>query len=238
MATTTSPALNRITVYLLVSGRAGVLPMGSAWSAAFGAVTARVLGNRVLACRRGGAGSTVTDGRLAEACRKLRRGRRRHGRERAAVGHAGFQVAELSLKVSLQPAAILTLKRSQVVNPALELLALLNKRTHGLAVPLLGIPLQALGARPGVAGDLLRLAASLRQHLVRLAAGTAERLVGFPAGVGDGLVGGLLGQRQHPGRGVHVVLDRVMHPVHHHGLRPALLRRLRYVRVLLGVGQR
>src|SRR5260370_33643026 len=101
--------------------------MGSAGLAALWAVTARVLGDRVLACRGGGAGSTVTDGRLAEACRKLRRGRRPHGRERAAVGHAGFQVAELSLKVSLQPAAVLTLKRPQVINPALKLLALLNQ---------------------------------------------------------------------------------------------------------------
>jgi len=77
---------------------------------------------------------------------------------------------------------------------------------------------------------------NLQEHsVVLIRGGTTKDLPGFrykiiraaldAAGVGDRLVGRLLGQRQDPGRGVHVVLDRgVAHPVaHHHGLGAALL---------------
>src|SRR6266404_581601 len=121
---------------------------------------------------------------------------RTHGREGPAVGDAGLQVPELAFQVSLQPAAVLALERTQVVDPALKFLAGLDQRTHGLAVPLLRVALQALGPGACVAGDLLRLAPGLGEHLVRLAAGAAQGLVGLPAGVGNGLVGGLLRQRE------------------------------------------
>src|SRR5690349_13439381 len=44
-------------------------------------------------------------------------------REHAAVRGAGLQVAELALQVRLQPAAVLALEGTQVVDAALELLA-------------------------------------------------------------------------------------------------------------------
>ena len=84
----------------------------------------------------------------------------------------------------------------------------LHQRAHGLAVPLLRVALERLGAGTRVADDLLGLAARLAEDVVGLAAGPVDRLVGLPAGVGDRLVGGLLGQREHAGRRVHVVLGR------------------------------
>ena len=60
----------------------------------------------------------------------------------------GVQVTHLAFQVRLEPAAVLPLERPQVIDPALQFLALLDQRAHGLAVPLLGVPLQALGAGP------------------------------------------------------------------------------------------
>ena len=83
---------------------------------------------------------------IARAAR-CKRGRHRrlrtrtHRREGPAVGDAGLQVPELAFKVSLQPAAVLALERTQVVDPALKFLAGLDQRTHGLAVPLLRVAL-------------------------------------------------------------------------------------------------
>src|SRR6185437_13589478 len=193
MATATSAALNRITCYLLVSGRAGELP--SARLATVRPEAADVLGNRVLSRRgRRARRSAAYPLLLAEANGELRRRwrwRGGHRREGAAVGHACFKIAELAFEVRLQPAAVLTLERAQVVHPALKFLALGEQRAHGLA-------------------------ASLGEHLVRLAAGPAERLVRLAAGVGDRLVGGLLRKRQNAGGRVHVVL--VVRPLVLHGL--------------------
>src|SRR5208283_4595525 len=125
---------------------------------------------------------------------RLRRGP--HGREGTAVGHTRLQVPKLALEVRLQPAAVLALKGTQVIHAALKFLALLDQRTHGLAVTLLGVALKALSPGARVAGDLLSLTAGLGQHLVSLTAGTSQRLVRLAAGVGDGLVGGLLSEGQ------------------------------------------
>src|SRR6201999_4227558 len=103
--------------------------------------------------------------------------------ERPAVGHACFEVTQLAFQVCLQPAAVLTLEGTQVVDPALELFPGLHQRAHGLTVPLLRVALQTLGPGPRVAGDLLGLAPRLGEDLVRLAAGTAARLVRPPASV-------------------------------------------------------
>src|SRR6185437_16611537 len=218
MATATSAALNRITCYLLVSGRAGELP--SARLATVRPEAADVLGNRVLSRRgRRARRSAAYPLLLAKANGELRRRwrwRGGHRREGAAVAHARFKIAELALEVRLQPAAVLTLERAQVVHPALKFLALGDQRAHRLAVPLLGVTLQGLRAGAGVTSDLLGLAASLGEHLVRLAAGPAERLVRLAAGVGDRLVGGLLRKRQNAGGRVHVVL--VVRPLVLHGL--------------------
>src|ERR1700743_2366782 len=123
-ATATSAALNRITCHLLVPGRAGGLP--TARLAAVGPEAASVLGDRVLSRRGCRARRTATQRGLAEAGRKLRRrwllGRRGHRGHRAAVGHCGPQVAELTLQVRLEPAPVLALERAQVVDPALKLL--------------------------------------------------------------------------------------------------------------------
>ena len=94
-----------------------------------------------------------------------------HGGEGAAVGGTGLQVAELAFQVRLEPAAVFAFERPQVVDPALQLLPLLDQGAHGLAVPLLGVPLQALGPGPGVAGDLLGLTPCLAENLVSFAAG-------------------------------------------------------------------
>src|SRR5690606_13086771 len=99
----------------------------------------------------------------------------------------------------------LALERAQVVDLALQLLALLHERAHDLAVPLLGVAVEGLGARARLADDLVGLPAGLAEDLLGLPAGAAERLVGLPAGVGDRLVGGLLRQREDARRGVHVV---------------------------------
>src|SRR5579875_1511560 len=96
----------------MVSLCPGALDVLLSWpvrSADIRAVAASVLRNGVLARGGGGAGGTVADGWLPEAGGKLRRGRRRHGRERAAVGHARLQVAELPLQVSLKPAVVFAL---------------------------------------------------------------------------------------------------------------------------------
>src|SRR5258708_23897112 len=163
IATATSAALNRITCCLLVSGRAGVTAYPRL--AAVRAEAGRVLGNRVLSRRRGGARPSGAQRGLAEAGRKLRRGGRRgrrHRGERAAIADAGLKVAELTLQVRLEPAAVLTLEGTQVVHPALELLALGYQRAHRLAVPLLVVPLHRLGPGPSGPGDLLCLTARLR----------------------------------------------------------------------------
>src|ERR1700754_1776239 len=142
MATATSAALNRITCHLLESGRAGRLP--TARLAAVWPEAADVLGDRILSRRGRRARRAAAQCRLlTKAGRKLRRRWRRwrwrwgHRRERAAVGDTRFQIAELPLQVRLQPAAVLTLERAQVVDPALKLLALRHQGTHCLAVPLL-----------------------------------------------------------------------------------------------------
>src|SRR5450756_825 len=167
-------------------------------STTIGTEAARVLGNRVLSCRGSGTCHAIAQRRLlAETGRKLRlsgRSRRWHRRERAAVAHAGFQVAQLALKVGLETAAVLPLERAQVIDPTLKLFTRCDKRAHGLAVPLLSVPFQAFGTRPRVTGNLLRLTAGLGEHVVGLAASAAERLVRLAAGVGDRLVGGLLRQ--------------------------------------------
>src|SRR5690606_24792389 len=139
-------------------------------------------------------------------CVLLRLGRARDGGERAGLRAARLQVAELALQVDLQAAAVLALERAQVVDLALELLALLHERPHDLAVPLLGVAVEGLGAGARLADDLVGLAACLAEYLLGLAAGAAERLVGLAAGVGDRLVGGLLREREDAGSGVHVVL--------------------------------
>src|ERR1700761_6148379 len=241
MATATNAALNRITCYLLVSGRAGELPV--ARSATVLAKTADVLRDCVLSRRGRGTRRAAQPG-LAKADRKLRRGGRcgrGHRRESTAVGDTGLKVAELALQVRLKPAAVLALERPQVINPALKFLPLGDKRAHRLAVPLLSVPLQGLGASAGITSDLLRLAAGLGEHLVSLAACPPERLVRLAAGVGDRLVGGLLGQREHAGRRVHVVLRLIGPLLHHHGLgapHRLLDRRLWHHRVRPRVRQR
>src|ERR1700733_722904 len=220
MATATNAALNRITCYLLVPERPGMLP--TARSSAVWAEAADVLGDRVLSRRGRWARRTAAQRRLAEAGRELRRGwlrRRWHSRERPTVRHAGLKVAELALQVRLQPAAVLALERTQVVHPALKFLALGDQRTHCLAVPLLRVPLKGLSTGPGVTSDLLRLATGLGEYLVSLAACPAERLVRPRAGGGDRLVGSLLGKREHASRRVHVVFG-VIRPIHHRGLVP------------------
>src|SRR6516164_4373342 len=126
--------------------------------------------------------------------------------EGTAVRGARLQVAQLALQVRLEPAAVLALERAQVVDPPLELLPLLDQGTHGLAVPLLRVALQAFRAGPRVAGDLLRLAPGLAKDLVSLPAGPAQGLISFAARVGDGLVGGLLCEGEDTGCRVHVVL--------------------------------
>src|SRR6266404_5623132 len=87
-----------------------------------------------------------------------RLGARSDGGEAAGFRDARFQVAELAFQVRLEPAAVLALERAQVIDPALELLAGLHPRAHGLAVALLRVALEALGAGARVAGDLLGLA--------------------------------------------------------------------------------
>src|SRR5260370_4290441 len=111
------------------------------------------------------------------------------GGETTGFCDADLQVAELAFQVRLEPAAVLALERAQVVDPALELLAGLHQRAHGLAVALLRVALEALGAGAGVASDLLGLAAGLGENLLGLAASAAPGLVGFPAAGGDCLVG-------------------------------------------------
>src|ERR1700733_13746475 len=220
MATATNAALNRITCYLLVPGRPGMLP--TARLSAVWAEAADVLGDRVLSRRGRRACRSTAQRGLAEADRELRRSwlrRRWHSGERPAIRDAGLKVAELALQVRLEPAAVLALERAEVVHPALEFLALGDQRTHRLAVALLRVPLQRLGPGPGVTSDLLRLAAGLGEYLVGLAACPAERLVRLAAGGGDPPVGSLLGKREHASRRVHVVLG-VIRPVHHHGLGP------------------
>src|SRR6266700_732991 len=96
IATATSAALNRITCYLLVSGRDGRLPI--ARSAAVLTKATDVLGNRVLGCRGRRARRTAAQRGLAEAYRKLRRSWRCcwwHRGEGTAIRNAGFKVAEL-----------------------------------------------------------------------------------------------------------------------------------------------
>ena len=117
-------------------------------------------------------------------------------------------LAQQAFQIGLEPAAVLTLEGTQVIHPPFELLALLHQGAHRLAVPLLGIPLQALGARPRVAGDLLGLTARLVEYVVSLPASPSEGLVGLAPGIGDRLVRGLLGEGQDPCGGVHVVLGR------------------------------
>src|ERR1700722_3541905 len=218
----TSAALNRITAR----------PSGSAPKAGQSAALvrgtvsrterARMRGRLGLGRVRGGSGGlTVTHvGAGHGRGHRLRTGP--HRAESAGVRRSRFEVAEQAFQVRLEPAAVLTLKRPQVIDPALEFFTLLNERAHGLTVPLLSVPLQALGARPGVAGDLLGLPACLAQDVVRLAAGPSERLVRFAPRVGDGLVGGLLGEGQDACRGVHVVLGRG--DAHHHRLGLPALR--------------
>src|ERR1022692_3282038 len=109
--------------------------------------------------------------------RRLRPGR--HGREDTAVGRARFEIAKLPFQVCLEPAAVLALECTQVVDAALEFLAGLHERAHRLAVTLLRVALQALGPCPGIAGDLLGLPPGLGQDLVCLAPGTTEGLVGL-----------------------------------------------------------
>src|SRR6516225_875456 len=105
---------------------------------------------------------------------------------------ARLQVTELAFQVSLEPAAVLALEGTQVINPPLELFPLLDQGAHGLAVPLLGVALQAFGSGPRVAGDLLGLPPGLAEDVVGFAPSSAQRLVGLPARVRDGLVGCLL----------------------------------------------
>src|SRR4029077_2029309 len=101
-------------------------------------------------------------------------GARSDGGETAGFCDTRLQVTELAFQVRLEPAAVLALERAQVVDPALELLAGLDQRAHGLAVALLRVPLEALGAGAGVAGDLLGLAPGLGENLVGLAASAAQ----------------------------------------------------------------
>src|SRR5437763_9991066 len=91
-------------------------------------------------------------GRHAAADRGLRPGDRGEG---TAVRGARLQVAELAFQVRLEPAAVFALERPQVVDPALQLLPLLDQGAHGLAVPLLRIALQAFRPAARVTGDLL-----------------------------------------------------------------------------------
>src|SRR5271157_199645 len=177
------------------------------------------LGDTVLARAR----TAATRAAWRERGRHRRLCPRSHGGERSAVGDTCLQVPQLAFQVSLQPAAVFALEGAQVINSALKLLAGLDQRAHGLAVPLLRVALQAFRPGPRVAGNLLRLTPGLGEHLVRLAAGAAQGLVGLPAGVGDGLVGSLLREREHTGGRVHVVLD-VRHPAHHDRLRLPALR--------------
>ena len=67
--------------------------------------------------------TAVTRAARGERGRHRRLRARTHRREGAAVGDTSLQVAELALQVSLQPAAVLALERTQVVDPALEFLA-------------------------------------------------------------------------------------------------------------------
>src|SRR3984885_773414 len=241
MATATNTALNRIT---WLSPRVPGKRRNAAYprSATVLPEAADMLGHRVLSRRGRRARRAAAQRGLAEAGLELWLGRwcrRWHGRELAAVGDTGLKIAELSLQVRLEPAAVLTLERAQVIDPALKLLALRDQGAAGLAGPLLCVTLQGLGTCPGVTGDLLRLAAGLGDHLVGFAACPAERLVRLAAGVGDRLVGGLLREREHAGRRVHVVLN-VVRPVHHVvGAPHRLLHgRLWHHHVRLGVGQR
>src|ERR1700730_8518680 len=207
MATATNAALNRITCYLLVPGRPGMLP--TARLSAVWAEAADVLGDRVLSRRGRRACRSTAQRGLAEADRELRRSwlrRRWHSGERPAIRDAGLKVAELALQVRLEPAAVLALERAEVVHPALEFLALGDQRTHRLAVPLLCVPLKGLGPSPGVTSDLLRLTAGLGEHLVGLAACPTERLVRLAAGVRDRLVGSMPRKGEHASRRLHCCL--------------------------------
>src|SRR5579863_8267223 len=166
-ATATSAALNRIT---WLSPRVPGERRNAAYprSATVGPETADVLGRRVLSRRGRRACLAAAQRGLAEAGRELLRGglpRRWHGGELAAVGDAGFKVAELALQVRLEPAAVLALERAQVVDPPLKLLALRHQGTHRLAVPLLSVALKGLRASAGITSDLLRLAPGLGEHL-------------------------------------------------------------------------
>src|SRR5208337_3432797 len=177
------------------------------------------LGDTVLARAR----TAATRAAWRERGRHRRLCPRSHGGERSAVGDTCLQVPQLAFQVSLQPAAVFALEGAQVIDSALKLLAGLDQRAHGLAVPLLRVALQAFRPGPRVAGNLLRLTPGLGEHLVRLAAGAAQGLVGLPAGVGDGLVGSLLREREHTCGRVHVVLD-ARHPAHHDRLGLPALR--------------
>src|SRR5690606_41571861 len=129
--------------------------------------------------RRGPAVSVLAVGngalRPRLRCVLLRLGRARDGGERAGLRAARLQVAELALQVDLQAAAVLALERAQVVDLALELLALLHERPHDLAVPLLGVAVHGLGAGARLAGDLVGLAACLAEYLLGLAAAAGAR---------------------------------------------------------------
>src|ERR1700728_4108287 len=178
MATATNTALHRIT---WLSPRVPGKRRNAAYprSATVLPEAADMLGHRVLSRRGRRARRAAAQRGLAEAGLELWLGRwcrRWHGRELAAVGDTGLKVAELTLQVRLEPAPVLALERAQVIDPALKLLAPRDQRTDRLPIPLLSVSLQGFGTCPGVTSDLLRLTASLGEHLIGLAAGPAEHL--------------------------------------------------------------
>jgi hypothetical protein len=117
---------------------------------------------------------------LGRRLRLLRRGvRPRLTRGARVTGATGAELAQLTLEVGLEPAAVLPLEGAQLVDPALQVVPLRLERAERLAALLLGLTL----------------------HLLGLGARVVDHALGLAAGLCDVLVGGLLSHRQDSGSG-------------------------------------
>ena len=103
---------------------------------------------------------------------------RNAGRAPCLSGRAGtraaVEIAQLTLEVGLQPGTILTLERAQLVDLALEPLAIGLEVADDVAVLLLGLTFDLVGVDAGLQKKLLGVSPGLADCLVGSALGNGK----------------------------------------------------------------